>query len=153
MSDLRRKLANKHGIVRIIQLNSKKYRGGYKRNSNKEANTGINRALTRGNFLKCLKKQETYDIIGTIRGVIDPDSRKKKIWAHEIKNCVTVYSFSWMGGNSSFFVCFPAKIPTQKEGKEKGSGTSLNTYKPEGRTGGVREGLTKRNSFYKKGKE
>ena len=67
--------------------------GGYTKNSNKGANTDINRPLMRGNFLKYLKKQETYDIIGTIRGAVDPDSREKKIWAHEIKNCVTVYFF------------------------------------------------------------
>lgn len=95
-----------------------KYRGGgYTKNSNKGANTDINRPLTREKFLKYLKKQESYDIIDTIRGAVDPDSREKKIWAHEIKNCVTVYFFSWTGGNSSFFVCFPAK--NHLRGKEK----------------------------------
>lgn len=110
MNDLRRKLTNKHGITRIIQLNSEKYRGGgYKRNSNKGADTGIDRSLIWKNVPKYLKKQETYDIIFTIRGAIDPDSREKKIWAHKIKNCVTVYFFLWMGGNSSFLFVFRRK--------------------------------------------
>ena len=93
MSDLRKKLTNKHGIARIIRLNSKNIGGGFERNSNKGTNTDINRSLTQENFLKYLKKQEIYDIIGTIRGAIDPDSGEKKIWAHKIKNCVTVYFF------------------------------------------------------------
>ena len=85
MNDLRRKSTNKHGIERIIQLNSKNIGGGYKRNSNKGADTGIDRSLIWKNVPKYLKKQEIYDIIGTIRGAIDPDSGEKKIWAHEIK--------------------------------------------------------------------
>ena len=93
LNDLRRKSTNKHGIARIIQLNSKNIGGGYKRNSNKGADTGIDRSLMWKNVPKYLKKQETYDIIFTIRGAIDPDSREKKIWAHKIKNCVTVYFF------------------------------------------------------------
>ena len=92
--------------------------GGYTKNSNKGANTDINRPLTRENFLKYLKKQKTYDIIGSIRGAIDPDSREKKIWAHEIKNCVTVYFFSWTGGNSSFLFVFRRKTISEERKRE-----------------------------------
>ena len=106
------------------------------------------------NVPKYLKKQETYDIIFTIRGAIDPDSREKKIWAHKIKNCVTVYFFSCGWEAIVLFCLFSGEKPSRREGKEKGSGTSLNTYKPEGRTGGVREGLTQNETaFIKKGKE